>query len=260
MNSTSNTNDIKLTNLEDDYATVNLGFEETSESWEIPKHSTKPKSKDDLEGFQERRSSRSLNPLSILNKSSTFTPGSRNQTTTVKDRQLKKPKPIKSEERPAMFSPTSYSPRDHANKVNNNSDMVSSPSNQSMSYDVYGAHRRLNREDSNTRHARVRFDLKDRTAGADDIEWEPQVSNPDRMPDILNSAYNFQHRGKKESKTDILSPESSVTDGEQCEVWDLEDDIGYMPLHEENTNNYDVNPRDPARTKHLDYDVQVTSL
>lgn len=254
------TNDIKITNLENEYACVNLGFEETSKSSDMADDAPK-RSKDDLDlnGFHGTTTSRSLNPVSILSKSSSFTPNSRVRLPKHKDQ--RRTKPLTAEERRAIFSPRSYSPRNQSSKVNDNK---MSPSNQSMSYDVYNAHRRLNREDSNAKRARVRFDLKDRTPGADDIEWERQVSNPDQMPDILNSAYVYENvqprRGKRNSKTDVLSPESSVTDGEQCEVWDLEDDTGYMPIYEENTNNYDVNPRDPARTKHIDYEMQDTSL
>ncbi|KAK3720930.1 hypothetical protein QZH41_014537, partial [Actinostola sp. cb2023] len=151
-----------------------------------------------------------------------------------------------------VFSPKSYSPRDPSNKTK---------PNPCMSYNIYDVHRGLQRESA--RRSRVRFDL-DQDRRTDELEWERQVSNT--MPDILNlastSSYNDDaipiNRSKNESKTDD-SPASSVSDGEECEIWNLEDDHGFIPCHEEHVNRYEVNPVVPSTTQGED-EILVTVL
>lgn len=247
-----NTRTTALTNNDDKHANDNAGFEGATTSSLHNNIDDNPERIENSSGGSQKRTILSMNPFSKFSSTkSAISPRDHGLLSTQPEQTII-PKNLTSEEQRALFSPKSYSPRDMTIKAK-----VGDLSDQ---YDVYDAHRVLEREDSSAKNPRVRFDLEE-DRNTDELEWERQESNP--MPDILTTSKGrydvmLQELSHNESKTDD-SPASSVTDGEHCEVWDLEDDHGFIPLHNENIDRYDVNPRYPL-TKLIDNDIEVTSL
>lgn len=160
----------------------------------------------------------------------------------------------------------SYSPADYQTRngrillKNGQAKGVNLPSRSRFSisgiYDIQ-KRREQQRKKKRKKSSHVRFDLEDRLH-PDELEWERQVYSNKSIPrshlgfveDDWSDAeqpleFHTFGRSRNESKTDD-SPASSISNGEDCDVLDLEDTHGispvYPPSDDETKRTYVINP------------------
>ena len=119
-------------------------------------------------------------------------------------------------------------------------------SSETPRQDANDVPKRLDRQDS---VKRVRFDLTDDlgTSTADGDDDDNDYVNSDLVPDILYSALqseNVLQRDKNEDNTDVLSAKYNGADNQQ-------QDNNFSALDDH---------RDPTQIKHIDNDIEDTSL
>jgi hypothetical protein len=236
----------------------NKAFEDTEDT--SPRNQNRPAKKDDSEDLKNILFVSPTNPFSRIS-SKGFCPEDLNDevfraTKSYGTSNVRAPR-----KKSDSYSPANYQPKTDKKlfKTTPEKGVTFLGTSTSNVLNVYDLQKRMEQQGKKKgkQSSRVRFDLDD-DQHPDELEWERQVYSNRNMPDILASAAEQDHwnetdeslgiifgRSRNESKTDD-SPVSSISDGEDCEIWNLDEEHAtdgvYPPSDDENMTTYVINP------------------